>query len=655
MPSWRDEILSRFGPNGEWLTVVHDPDRLLTEEWVLNGILRNGYEVLIYDDPIAFRYVFEANYRSSWDAGEAKRLLVVVQTAEDVRLLPYDVLARARVMRFALHDFFPGLSAPVVEELDRSLLDELWNAYQRRHGTTLGDRSTREFILTHCYHVVPDLVRTPVELTTYLLRRHYKGENYPQVLDELLVAELARQPKLSGFPLEGIVPNRQEFFVFLQEQWRRFVTGETGDGSACAVPFEHNDVRIYVNDLFLEGILQPVEPPLRNRVLPEWTRFGIVSARQHDAEAQFDELLSRLNARLPDDSASYRDWQNYATLWAETTALRWRPEAQVPSDQIERWAALHPNIESRFAQWMLMRFAALANIPPHPSPVIAHQVPRYLSAMRNRREVGKVALLLVDGLAMDQWLVVRHALEQTRPEWRYDVSAVFTWVPSLTPVCRQAIFAGEPPLSFPQTIHSTNKDGDLWLRFWEEHSATSAQVRYWRGAAQKALPWLDDCLSDPIVDTIGLVVSDVDEMAHGTTLGTEGLHHSVGLWAQQDHLGALIAKLQGSDFAVFIIADHGNVQANGIGLPREGVLVQTAGSRARTYQSRELRSAAHGDLPQTLEWTGAGLPPGNEILLPNGLTAFATTGKVVVTHGGIALEEILVPFVRVLTGVADGA
>jgi hypothetical protein len=274
--------------------------------------------------------------------------------------------------------------------------------------------------------------------------------------------------------------------------------------------------------------------------------------------------------------------------------------------------------------------------------------------MRNRRDINKLALLLVDGLAMDQWLVVRHKLEQVHPQWRYDLAPVFTWVPSLTPVCRQAIFAGQPPLSFPQTIHSTSKDGDHWLRFWEEHDATSAQVCYWRGTAPQALPWLRDRLADPIIDTIGIVISDVDEMAHGTTLGTEGLHRSVGLWAQQKHLAALISELEDNGFAVFITADHGNVQATGIGLPREGVLVQTAGSRARIYQSQELRSIAHHDLPQTLEWTGAGLPPGNETLIPKGLEAFTTAGKTVVTHGGIALEEIIVPFIRVVTGVADG-
>jgi hypothetical protein len=653
--NWRDEILKRFGPDGDRLTVVHDPDRLLTEELVVNSILANGYEVLIYEDPIAFRYAYEANYRSAWDAGERTRLVVLVEEAKDVDVLPYDIIAHATVLHFGLPDIFPGLSAPVIGALDRSLLDTLWNEFERSQGIVLGDRQTRDFVLTHCYDVVPKLVKTPVDLMRYLLRRHYRGEQYPEDLDALLLDELRRQPALSAFPLEGILSSRQGFLSFLQDQWDRYLAGAVGGEAACLVPFGHDDIRVYMDNLFVEGLLQPIEVPAKDEALPEWIKFGVITDIPQDTHSRFDELLLRSEKELPANGESHRDWQSFASLWAETVALRWQLQTDLSCEEIQRLDQLHTELECRFAQWMLGHFGALASISPHPLPVMAHQIPRYLSAMRTRGQIGKIALLLIDGLAMDQWLAIRRGLEKTRPQWRYEVAPVFTWVPSWTPVCRQAIFAGQPPLSFPETIKRTDKDGEHWLRFWEGDGANYTQVRYWLGTAPNAISWLEDYAGDPDVDTIGMVISDVDEMAHGSTLGTEGLHRSIGLWAQQGHLAAMISRLEANGFAVYITADHGNVQATGIGLPREGVLVQTAGSRARFYQSKQLRSAAHEDLSDTLEWTGVGLPPGNEILLPKRLTAFTTAGKTVVTHGGIALEEIIVPFIRVVAGVADGA
>jgi hypothetical protein len=35
------------------------------------------------------------------------------------------------------------------------------------------------------------------------------------------------------------------------------------------------------------------------------------------------------------------------------------------------------------------------------------------------------------------------------------------------------------------------------------------------------------------------------------------------------------------------------------------------------------------------------------VLLPRGVDAFLAHGKVTLGHGGIALEEVLVPFVRI--------
>jgi hypothetical protein len=58
--SWRDEILAEFPPSVYRLTLVADPDELLAEEGVAAALGKRGYEMLNYEDPIAFRYAYES-------------------------------------------------------------------------------------------------------------------------------------------------------------------------------------------------------------------------------------------------------------------------------------------------------------------------------------------------------------------------------------------------------------------------------------------------------------------------------------------------------------------------------------------------------------------------------------------------------------------
>ena len=155
---------------------------------------------------------------------------------------------------------------------------------------------------------------------------------------------------------------------------------------------------------------------------------------------------------------------------------------------------------------------------------------------------------------------------------------------------------------------------------------------------------LDTCLGNPHVAVVGIIVNKVDEIMHGEKQGTAGMHDAIRLWS--DDAISLIDRLFDEGFDVFMTADHGNIAANGIGTPSDGVLVEVAGKRARIYDNPNFRAEAHSDYPESIEWPSIGLPQDRHVLLPKGLRAFTAENKHVVSHGGISLEEIIVPFVR---------
>src|SRR5215471_11750883 len=91
MANWRDTILKDFKPKISRLTLVADPDGLLTEEGMLSAIRQRGFDLIPFDDPIAFRFAYESQYRSRWDQRKNTDLVVVLRSAQQqLNRLPFD-------------------------------------------------------------------------------------------------------------------------------------------------------------------------------------------------------------------------------------------------------------------------------------------------------------------------------------------------------------------------------------------------------------------------------------------------------------------------------------------------------------------------------------------------------------------------------------
>src|SRR5438034_5269792 len=97
MHSWRDVVLREFTPQVSRLTLAADPDGLLLEEGLLQGIRDRGFDLIPFDDHIAFRFAYESKYRARWDRHETTDLVVVLRAPDaDLGALPFDLLRAGR-------------------------------------------------------------------------------------------------------------------------------------------------------------------------------------------------------------------------------------------------------------------------------------------------------------------------------------------------------------------------------------------------------------------------------------------------------------------------------------------------------------------------------------------------------------------------------
>ena len=664
MADWRERILNELTPGVARLTLVADPDGLLLEEALLGAIRERGFELITFEDPAAFRFAYETGFRSHWDRGATTDLEVVLRAnRQDLATLPYDLLQAGRQLSFGLGKLFPDLSYPVVASLDRGDLDALYRAQERHRPGRLGDDATKDFLLLHVFEISPALVRHPAELLRVLLRRHYRRQRVPRLLDERLVSVLRRNGAFGSWPLETIVPSREAFFAFLQERWPLFLdrfavkdgAGHYGVADSPApkvaepldLPFDHADVHVYIDNLFLEGMLRPVPHRFSGVLRGDWVSVGIETDPAADRRRRLEGLMETVGETVPAPDARHHDWSAFAWRWSEL-GVRWsETDAAMRSAMDTRMVGIRARVDQAFLTWMGRRYGGLYNQPPDP-PVMVHHLPRSLARrLSDGGPRSKVALVVVDGLALGQWIVLRRTLATQRPRLRLDEGTAFAWVPTITSVSRQAIFAGKPPLYFPSSLHTTDREAGLWRQFWMDHGLAAREVHYAKGLGDGPLDDLREDLSRPGLRALGLVVDKVDRIMHGMELGAAGMLNQVRQWAGEGFMAGLLDALLDSGFAVFLTADHGNVEAVGCGRPAEGAIADLRGERVRIYPDPMLRARVKERFPDAIDWPALGVPEDCLALLAPGRAAFVRDGDRIVGHGGISLEEVIVPMVRI--------
>ena len=664
--TWRDTILKEFVREAGRLTLVADPDGLLAEEGVLRGLKERGFELLTFEDPVEFRLAYEGRFREAWDRGELTEVVVALRSeAASTDHLPYDLVATGRTLEFSLAELFPLLSPAVLARLDRSLLDEVELAVLDSGLTEeRKDAGTREFVLTQVYQWTPAL-NTPEQLVEWLLKHHYQRREMPAVLIEQAAKALRRKPQFQSWDVERLLADRAAFFAFLQHQWSAFLdrqSGRTGLGEPTTeyaaggptVDLNRDVIRPWLDNCFSEGLLQPVEHPAAAHLLRDqgkgWMAVGLRTAPRLEA---LTALMQRTSATLPGAESQHQEWLSFGLTWAAVRAgVAGLPTAQRSAMQ-PALTQLREQVDDRFRTWALDRFGLLASLPPSP-PVLVHHIPRWLAQHREANPTGRQALVVLDGLALDQWLTIKQHLAQHQPTWSWHDHTALAWVPTLTKVSRLAIFTGLPPVmgGIDGTIDLEER---CWRRFWMDRGLTSEQVVYGNyrllnlHADQEIEEFADKCGHAQVA---GLVVRAVDELMHSTSLGEASLGQQVQQWLELGYLERLLLRLMTLGFDVLLTSDHGNTEATGVGKPQQGVLVDERGERACLYTDPLFRTQALHQIPSAFAWSDVGLPPKVHYLLAGGRSAFLPVNDSRVVHGGLTLDEVLVPCVLIRRGPA---
>lgn len=208
------------------------------------------------------------------------------------------------------------------------------------------------------------------------------------MLADSLLEVFESSGNFKGWSLSQIILDAEQFFVFIQERWPIFLenlnqTNQVKEDSGAyglkvqgppTLPFDHQDIRVYIDNLFVEGKLTPVDLPSMDVGKDSWVLSGIAAAESDSEHLRISRLFELVDAADLSMDSRYTDWIAFAIKWAELSALI--HTASHAAYQKRYYKTAQKN-NALFADWLETHYASLINLPPS-NPAMLHHLPRHL-------------------------------------------------------------------------------------------------------------------------------------------------------------------------------------------------------------------------------------------------------------------------------------
>lgn len=627
-----EELLKLFPKNAHSLILAHDPDGLLNEESVLAALNENGFTLIHEADPVHLRYRAENSKPFSIDNP------IIIRTENPLNTLPIDLWQQGHHISIGLNTFFPNLSYPVLKQLTPN---QIWRLSQSPSPyKRVGQGGTMEFVLKNVFDLDLSGINTIEDWVIWLNTYHQYLDGLPDLLFDFILAHKAAK-KLHD--LELLIISKDAFNQFLQNEWSKFIINHAVKETQAqyVINFASSPkLQHQIGSIISKGLLSPIEVPEPQK-LPHWVLPGVFASNEDPSVLRLEELEGILSATTEAELTAYRweQWQNLAWTIAEFTSLS-QTQTNCKTDK-----SFSNMIDKAFLKWLQNRYSALAT-QKLPKPHHLFHVPHYIAYQRRKANSEKAALIIMDGMALADWIFIRNAWQDRNLGWKFNIHLVLAQIPSITAISRQALVSGLRPVDFSKTLVNNQSEPKQWNTFWQNEEVASKACTYERHKTKVNSDWIDT----PRLEIVCFINNAIDDLMHNTTLGLQDFYASLKIWLEKEShsLESIISDLLSRGFIVYLTSDHGHIEASGFGSISEGLTVQTRSKRARVYNDINFAKQNQQSVSPSLIWSGDGLLPDNIFaLIPKENHAFVPHDEIVIAHGGASISEVIVPLVTI--------
>jgi hypothetical protein len=333
-----------------------------------------------------------------------------------------------------------------------------------------------------------------------------------------------------------------------------------------------------------------------------------------------------VNQRIKDISVLVEKAQNYKD-WIKIAETKSEIDVYCAAYGIDANAGF---VQEPFLGFVLECFGKLSGkITSDPeTPVLVKGAMDY---MHNHSD--KFVIIVMDGMSEFDWTILSRSFENIK----YKRAAAFAMIPTITSLSRQSLVSGKYPLQL-LSPWSTSKEGKEFTDCAMSFGLHKEQVEYHRGY---------DADFGPMIRCGCVIINDIDDMVHGQQQGRSGMYRDVEYLASTKKLATLVRNLLGKGFDVYISADHGNTPCVGQGkLMKLGVETETKSHRMlvlEQFADKEKMKEQY----DMIEYPKYFLDKKYDYLICNIGKSFDAKGDKVMTHGGITVDEVIVPFIKI--------
>lgn len=308
---------------------------------------------------------------------------------------------------------------------------------------------------------------------------------------------------------------------------------------------------------------------------------------------------------------------------------------------------------------------------PDDSPVLSHQIFRKWVAPELKKEDSKTLFIVIDNLRYDQWRAFEPIVNN-----HYKVESehsFFSILPSATQYARNAIFSGLTPLQmseqFPQYWKNDTEEGGKNLfenEFLQEQLKRlrlNIKNEYYKITNHKEGKKLAEAIKSLKNNKlITIVYNFVDMLSHAKTemevikelASNDKAYRSLTLsWFKNSPLFEIIQQAQQAGYKLIITTDHGTINCKSpskvIGDKNTSLNLRYKTGKSLSYDQKDVYAVKN---PKNIALPSINLSSSyifakSDYFLAyqNNFNYYAAYYKNTYQHGGISLEELIVPFI----------
>lgn len=381
-----------------------------------------------------------------------------------------------------------------------------------------------------------------------------------------------------------------------------------------------------------------------------------------DYQQEFREISMRLSDRM--DPLEWADF--YKKL------VHWSMELQGSQDEgmneIFRTQRLEAN--EQFAKFIRNNYLSwLKNTGT--APVMSHTLFKQKIAPVIKESKEPIFMVVIDNLRFDQWKVIQPTLKEY---FRIDSEEIFYAIlPTATHYARNALFAGLMPSEI-ERMHPAlwkNEDDEGGKNMHEEELMAAQLKRlgfdfkwsYNKITNLNAGKKLNDSFSNLLNNKLNVIVYNfVDMLSHARTemevikelADDEPAYRSITQsWFEHSPLLEILRKVAENKCKLIITTDHGTIRVENpvkiIGDRNTNTNLRYKAGRNLNYNPKEvfeIKNPADGFLPKVNISTAFVFAMQNDYFVyPNNYNQFVNFYQNTFQHGGISMEEMLIPVI----------